>query len=234
MLIVCDCQDCIGLKTHFTIITISEAKQSLQLNSEGAPNKKSQKTFIALSLIAISLGIRNRFMIKEQQLINKAKRGDKRASQQLYEQYERYWFRICLRYGKNRNEAQDILQEGLIAVFRGLKTFNTTKGNFKSWSSKVVVNAALQYLKKHQKQRVFSDLTEAQTNVDFSANILDRLAAKELIALIQQLPLGYRLVFNMYVLEGYSHQEIAQQLNISVGTSKSQLSKAKRTLRERI
>ncbi|MGB0839931.1 MAG: RNA polymerase sigma factor [Chitinophagales bacterium] len=173
-------------------------------------------------------------MSKEQQLINKAKRGDKRASQQLYEQYERYWFRICLRYGKNRGEAQDILQEGLIAVFRGLKSFNAEKGQFKSWSSKVVVNAALQYLKKHQWQQSLGDLNEAHTSVDFSASILDRLAAKELIALIQQLPLGYRIVFNMYVLEGYSHKEIAQQLNISVGTSKSQLSKAKRTLRERI
>ncbi len=170
----------------------------------------------------------------DQLLIEKILKGDKTANQKLYERHERHWFRLCLRYGKNRTEAQDILQEGLIQVFRDLKQFDPERGAFKSWSNKTMVNAALRYLKKHQWQQSFEDLSIVETEMDFSENILGKITAKELVQVIQQLPSGYRIIFNMYEIEGYSHKEIAATLNISVGTSKSQLSKAKKALRQKL
>jgi len=170
----------------------------------------------------------------DQLLIKKILAGDKTANQKLYERHERHWFRLCLRYGKNRSEAQDILQEGLIQVFKDLKQFDSGRGAFKSWSSKAMVNAALRYLKKHQWQQSFEDLSNLETEKDLSESILGKITAKELVQVIQQLPSGYRIIFNMFEIEGYSHKEIAKTLNISVGTSKSQLSKAKRTLRQKL
>ena len=170
----------------------------------------------------------------EQILIQKIEAGDKIAMQQLYEQHERHWFRLCLRYGKNRSEAQDILQEGLISVFRDLGQFDAKRGAFKSWSNRVMVNAALRYLKKHQWQQSFEDLEIVGSTTDLSQNVLDNISAKELTLIIQQLPSGYRMVFNMYEIEGFSHKEIAEHLNISIGTSKSQLFKAKKMLRQKL
>ncbi len=174
-------------------------------------------------------------MTKDDQLLIKKTLGrDKLASKQLYDKYESYWFRLCLRYGRNRSDAQDIFQEGVVKIFQNLKKFDIDKGAFKSWSSRVLINEALKYLKKSQWQSSFEDLAEAGQELDWSSHIIERITAKELTELIQQLPLGYRVVFNMYEIEGYSHKEIAETLNISVGTSKSQLSKAKKALQHKL
>lgn len=154
--------------------------------------------------------------------------------QKLYQTYERYWFRICLRYGRNRAEAQDMLQEGLVMIFRDLHQFDAARGAFESWSNRVMVNAALRYLKKYQWQLSFEDLERVSNAPDFSETSMEKLSAKEITEVIQQLPTGYRVVFNMYEIEGYAHREIAEMLNISEGTSKSQLSKAKKMLRQKI
>ena len=172
--------------------------------------------------------------LEDHLIIKKILSGDKVASQELYERHERQWFRLCLRYGKNRSEAQDILQEGLIQVFKDLKQFDPTRGSFRSWSNKAMVNAALRYLKKNQWQQSFEDLSLVSSEKDFSEEILGKITEKELIQVIQQLPSGYRLIFNMYEIEGYAHKEIAKKLNISIGTSKSQLSKAKKVLRQKL
>ncbi len=167
-------------------------------------------------------------------LIKKILEGNKAAMEALYGQHKQHWFRLCLRYGKNRSQAQDIFQEGLIAVFRDLKQFDSRRGTFRNWSNRVMVNAALRYLKKHHWQQSFEDLSIVESKATFSEGILDRISAKELTLVIQQLPSGYRIVFNMYEIEGYTHKEIAETLNISVGTSKSQLSKAKKLLRQKL
>ena len=167
-------------------------------------------------------------------LVKEILAGNRQAERALYERHEQYWFRLCLRYGKNRMEAQDILQEGLIGVFRDLPQFDPSRGAFRGWSNRVVVNAALRFLKKNQWQQSFVDLDEVGEEADLSEDILGQINAKELVQLIQKLPVGYRLVFNMYVIEGFNHREIAEKLNIAVGTSKSQLAKAKRKLREEL
>jgi RNA polymerase sigma-70 factor (ECF subfamily) len=170
----------------------------------------------------------------DEQLIKQILKGDKSATRQLYQRHQRYWNRICLRYAKNRTEAEDMLQEGLVMLFKNLSRFDAAKGNFKGWSNQVIIHAILDYLKKHSWQQSFETLTKDHDILETADRIFDKLAAKELIELIQHLPTGYRVVFNLYVIEGYSHQEIAERLNISVGTSKSQLSKAKKALRKKI
>jgi RNA polymerase sigma factor (sigma-70 family) len=172
-------------------------------------------------------------MEDNQHLLGLISASDELSYKAIYEMHESYWFRLCLRYARNRDEAQDIFQEGVLKVFHSLRLFNAQRGLFKNWSSKIMVNAALKYLKNQQWQDSFKDM-EASTEVsEWTDNHYEHLTAKELTEMIQKLPLGYRLVFNMFELEGYSHPEIAQELNISIGTSKSQLFKAKKLLQEK-
>ena len=138
---------------------------------------------------------------------------------------------LSLRYGKNKSQADDIFQEGLINIFKDLHQFDVSRAAFGTWSSRVMINAALRYLKKYNWIDSFTDLDHALDKGDQSETVYEQLAAKELTQLIKQLPLGYRLVFNMYAIEGFSHKEIAEELGITVGTSKSQLSKARAQLR---
>lgn len=170
----------------------------------------------------------------DQQLVQQILSGKSAASKRLYERHETYWFRLCLRYGRIRSEAQDIFQEGVIKVFRGLERFDAAKGSFQAWSNRVMVNEALKYLQKNQWQQSFEDLEAADAEPDISENILGKITVKELIEIVQQLPAGYRVIFNMYEIEGYSHREIAEAMNISIGTSKSQLSRAKKILQQKI
>lgn len=172
--------------------------------------------------------------MNDEKLIRKAQKGDKTAGQRLYQLHEVFWFRICLRYGKNRSEARDIFQEGVILIFKNIKQFDVKRGQFQSWSNRIMVNAALKYLKQQHWQQSFEDLETANDAVDNMETALDKIALKELIGVIQELPLTYRLVFNLYVMEGYSHKEVAEKLQIPVATSKSRLSKAKKALRQQL
>jgi RNA polymerase sigma factor (sigma-70 family) len=156
----------------------------------------------------------------EGKLIRKCLRKNPEAQRYLYEKYKVMWFMICLRYSRNKTEAEDMLQEGLISIFNNLKQYDVKKAAFSTWSSKVMVNAALQNLRKWKKL----DLDD----------VYDLLGAKELTQIVQTLPDGYRVVFNLYVVEGYKHREIAEMLDISDNTSKSQLRKAKSMLRNKL
>jgi len=131
-------------------------------------------------------------------------------------------------------QAEDIMQEGLINIYKNLSTFNDNKASFPTWSTRVLINAALNYLKKNIWADKMSDIDQAYDASDKSETVYDKLSAKELTALIQQLPTGYRVIFNLYNIEGYNHREIAEKLGISEGTSKSQLSKARRELRNKL
>jgi len=167
-------------------------------------------------------------------LIKQSINGREEAQRELYLMYRVKWYMLCLRYGKNNYEADDILQEGLIQVFKDLHQFDESRSSFDTWSSRLMSHAALRYLKKNSWHQTFKDIDDVQDSPDITETVYDQLAAKELTILIQQLPMGYRIVFNMFVLEGYTHKEIAQELDIMEGTSKSQLSKAKRMLRNQI
>lgn len=167
-------------------------------------------------------------------IIKSCSEGDQKAQRSLYEMYRTRWYMLSLRYGKSKTQADDIFQEGLIQIYKDLHQFDETKSAFSTWSSRVLVNSALKYLKKYNWIDTISEMEEATEIGSGSEDIFQKLATKELTQLIQKLPLGYKLVFNMYVIEGYGHKEIAEALGISIGTSKSQLSKARKTLRHQL
>jgi len=137
-----------------------------------------------------------------------------------------------MRYANNADDAQDLLQEGFIKVYRNLAKFRA-EGSFEGWVRRVFVNTSIEHFRR--KSNLYS-ITEKEENVIEDADItaLDNLAEKDIINLIQELSPGYRTVFNMYVIEGYSHKEIGNILGISEGTSKSQLARAKAILQKKV
>lgn len=139
-------------------------------------------------------------------------------------------FRICLRYSNSRTEAEDTLQEGFIKIFRDLHQFSSS-GPLGAWMRKVMVNTALQEIRKRKHLFPTIDISQLQQQFRTEEDIHSNLHAQALTKMVQSLPPGYRAVFNMYVVEGYSHKEIAEKLAISISTSKSQLFKAKAALK---
>lgn len=150
----------------------------------------------------------------------------------LYQRFAPKMYGVCLRYAGNAEEAEDIVQEGFIKVFRKMDSFRS-EGSFEGWIRRIFVNTAIEHFRR---KNYLQPVTEKEENSMEGKylSVLDSLAEKEIIALIQQLSPGYRAVFNMYVIEGYTHREIADALGISEGTSKSQLSRAKSVLQEKV
>lgn len=165
------------------------------------------------------------------QLISRCKDGDRRAQEELYRLYSPMLMGVCLRYASNKEEAEDFLQEGFIKIYANLYQYQPI-GSFSAWLRKVVVNVALQKLRRKKTPFADIEIDRLADAVESNEDIFSQFGAKMLIRLIQQLPDGYRTVFNMYVIEGYSHKEIATQLGINEATSKSQLSRAKAALRK--
>lgn len=161
--------------------------------------------------------------------IKQCVKGSVKAQKQLYNTYSPVLYGVCLRYSKSEVEAGEILQESFIKIFDNLKQFSF-KGSFEGWMKRIVVHTALNYFKKNKKHihnECIDDILSVDNYIeDVSANI----NAEDILKLVQQLPCGYRMVFNLYAIEGYSHQEIAKSLNITVNTSKSQLSRARKIL----
>ncbi len=155
----------------------------------------------------------------------------RRSSQELlYNFYAPKMFGICLRYAKDYHAAEDILQEGFIKVFNHLDRFRG-EGSFEGWIKRVFVNTAIEHYRKASNQQSITELSD-DANRAVGEVASSFLAKEDLLHLVQQLPLGYRTVFNLYAIEGYSHKEIAKMLQISEGTSKSQLARARNTLQK--
>lgn len=167
----------------------------------------------------------------EKKLINGCVKKDKKAQRQLYELYKVSLFRICLRYAKDRPEAEDMLQDGFVKIMADIHQYRG-EGALGGWMRRVMVNTALQHIRKQNRQGYTVEITEIADTYQADEVILSDLRAKALTQLIQKLPSGYRAVFNMYVIEGFSHKEIAEQMEVTESTSKSQLSKAKAMLRK--
>ncbi|MDN5203820.1 sigma-70 family RNA polymerase sigma factor [Fulvivirgaceae bacterium BMA10] len=166
-----------------------------------------------------------------EQLLLLCKDGDSRAQKTLYERYADRMFRVAYRYVKNEFDAEDILINGFVKVFQNLCRMEYMgEKSLEAWIKRIVINEALMHLRKNNNFNLVED-TYANT-VGEASTIHSELAAEEIYALILQLPIGYRTVFNLYVIEGYSHKEIAEKLNVSENTSKSQLSKGRALLRK--
>jgi len=163
--------------------------------------------------------------ITEIDLIRGCLDENRRMQEELYRRFSPRMYAVCLRYAGNAEEAEDILQEGFIKIFKKLDSFRS-EGSFEGWIRRIFVNTAIEHFRRKRYLQTVSE-KEENTIEGNDISVLDKMAAKDIVALIKELSPGYRTVFNMYVVEGYTHKEIADMLGISEGTSKSQLSRAK-------
>lgn len=170
----------------------------------------------------------------EPDLIAACLRGEPRAQRQLYDQFAGLMLTVCRRYLKKQEDAEEALLLGFAKVFRALPTFRQ-EGSLEGWVRRIMVNEALMELRRREPLHLsFEDFAQPENLAATPATADTQLQADELLALLQTLPPGYRAVFNLYALEGYSHPEIAEALAISEGTSKSQLSKARALLQRKL
>ena len=166
------------------------------------------------------------------QIIPKSARGDVRAQEKLYRMFASKMFGVCLRYSKDKTEAEDNLQEGFVKVFTNIKSFRH-EGSFEGWMRRIMVNVSLEKYRKQQLMYPVEDVSVYEGR-QVSNDILDNISAQEISELIQDSTPRYRMVFNLYVMEGMSHEEISKEMKISVGTSKSNLARARNILKGRV
>jgi RNA polymerase sigma-70 factor (ECF subfamily) len=170
-------------------------------------------------------------MITETDLIKGCIEGDRRMQKQLYDRFSPKMYAVCLRYMGNADDAQDILQEGFIKVYRNIERFRG-EGSFEGWVRRIFVNTAIEQIRK---KKMDVSLTEKEETIEFkTVSAIDSINEKDLLKIVRELSPGYRSVFNMYVVEGFSHKEIGELLGISEGTSKSQLARARMILQEKV
>jgi RNA polymerase sigma-70 factor (ECF subfamily) len=178
-------------------------------------------------------------MLSDDQIVEGCRKGKRQAFSALYEKYAAVMLGVCYRYTKSRMEAEDVLQEGFVKVFQKIGSFES-RGSFEGWLRRLMVNTAINHYKANQRHKTqeidlnSKDVVNRFENEDETIDIEGVLPQAELVSMLQGLPDGYRIVFNMYVIEGLKHDEIAEELNISTNTSKSQLFKARRWLRQKI
>ena len=166
-------------------------------------------------------------------VIEACKKGARKAQKALYDSLAARMFAVCLRYMGQREAAEDVLQDGFVTLFSKLDTYGG-EGSFEGWARKIFVNTALQSLRRTDALKLSDDLSTAWGLSGHETTQVQDMGYKEILALIATLPAGYRTVFNMYVVEGYSHKEIAQSLGITEATSRSQLQRARMMLQDLI
>jgi RNA polymerase sigma factor (sigma-70 family) len=169
-------------------------------------------------------------LLKLKNLIIQCKKQDRQAQEQLYRLYAAKLFGVCLKYSNNKQEAEDNLQDGFLTIFDKISQYES-KGSFEGWMKRILINTALQ---KHRQQKVYAITNEDQLADEEIEIETEDLSVDFLLHCIKDLPMRYGQVFNLYVIDGYSHKEIAEMLNISVGTSKSNLARARMALKEKI
>ena len=163
-------------------------------------------------------------------------RNERLSQKKLYELYYGRMMSVCMRYSNNRETARDVLNEGFLKVFKHLHTYES-RHSLESWIKRIMINTAIDHYRKHKKHGQQVNLEKAEhfvADANSDVSIISSLSAQEIMKLVQKLSPAYRTVFNLYVIEGYKHNEIAKMLDISVGSSKSNLAKAKANLRKMI
>lgn len=171
--------------------------------------------------------------MSEEELVQRCLQNDKQAYEVFYKRFSPKMYGVCMRFAKNQMEADDILQEGFIKVYLNLKSFRN-EGSLEGWIRRTIVNTAINQYKKNTKYQNDTDIENANVVQYQYASAIDNISVEELLAIVQELPVGYRMVFNLNVIEGYTHREIAELLGISENTSKSQLSRARQTLQRKL
>jgi len=169
----------------------------------------------------------------EEQLIKGCREGDRLAQKELYELHARKMLGVCMRYIDNKETAHDILQEGFVKVFFNLNSYQGN-GSFEGWMRKIFVNCALEYLRHADVLRDSVNLDDISSFASDKSSAVADISAAELMKLIRELPAGFRAVFNMYAIDGYSHKDIAEKLGITESTSRSRFTRARQLLQQKV
>jgi RNA polymerase sigma factor (sigma-70 family) len=162
--------------------------------------------------------------------------GSRKSQKVLFDYFKSSMMSVCLRYCKSKDEAEDVLMMSFMTIFSEIHSFRN-EGAIDSWIRRIVVNTAINNYKKNLKHYYHTDvenIAEAEVKDSENIQIPDYYSAEEILKVIQELPEGYRMVLNLYIVDGYKHKEIAEMLDINIGTSKSQLSKAKKIIQEKL
>jgi len=159
-------------------------------------------------------------------------KGDPKAQRALFDKFAPKMLSVCLRYAKNKEQAEDVLQDGFIKVFSKLSLFKG--GSLEGWVRKIMVNTSLDQIRKEKKFKNDVGVDSVEYKLEHNGYILESIHAEDLLKLVQEMPHGYRTIFNLFAIEGYSHKEIAKELSISENTSKSQYSRAKVYLQQQM
>lgn len=180
-------------------------------------------------------------MLSDELLIEQCRKGKQAAQEELYDRFAAAMLGVCIRYCGNRTEAEDVLQEGFIKVFRNIYEFKAkNKGSLVSWIKIIMVNTSLNFLRDKKRFSFIEDIEnvpiyeQEKNDLYYEESEKDMPSRNELIDMVNELPEGYKLIFNLHVIEKYGHKEIAQMLKITEGTSKSQLSKARLVLQKKV
>jgi RNA polymerase sigma factor (sigma-70 family) len=169
--------------------------------------------------------------VKEEQLLRGCQNGEPKAQKALYDRYASRMLAVCVRYVGDRNEAEHVMIGGMVKVFEKVAQFQEA-GSFEGWIRRIMVNESLMYIRKNKALSLAVDIEGVNEEPNYESTA--GLHADELMQLIEELPVGYRTVFNLYAIEGYKHEEIGEMLGISEGTSKSQLNRARKLLQQRL
>ncbi|MHC1708340.1 MAG: RNA polymerase sigma factor [Bacteroidales bacterium] len=172
-------------------------------------------------------------MVSDTELIQGCLEGKKEIQKLFYQKFAPTMLGVCCRYFGSREEAEDALQEGFIKVFINLESFRN-EGSLEGWIRRIIVNTSLNMIRNQLKYQFHTDIEEAEHLIKDEADVVGNLSRDEMLAVLQDLPPGYRLVFNLYEIEGYSHKEIAEMMHVSISTSKTQLLKARKWLQKRL
>ncbi|MBU0763911.1 MAG: sigma-70 family RNA polymerase sigma factor [Bacteroidetes bacterium] len=173
-------------------------------------------------------------MLHEEQIITRCKKNERKAQKMLYDRYASCLLAMAMRYVYDKAEAEDILQESFLKIFTKIRQFEG-KGSFEGWMKRIVVNTAIGNYRKNIKHYHHQDIEEVR-ETDFTEFIIydTEFTGEELFGIIRELPEGYRMVFNLYTIEGYKHKEIADMLGIDIATSKSQFSRARKLIQKKL
>lgn len=172
-------------------------------------------------------------LIDEQQLVEACLRNDRRAQKMLYNRFARVMMAVCIRYAGDADVAKDLLQDAFVKVFASLDTF-AGKGSLEGWIRRIVVNTALEAIRKTDVLRDAVDWDNVEIEIPIDNDAVGKLSADELLTVIASLPTGFRTVFNMFAIEGYSHKEIAAALGINESSSRSQYNRARNLIQKKI
>jgi len=176
-------------------------------------------------------------LISEEQnidsIISGCKAGNRKAQEQLYRSYYRVMMNLCLRYTKNETDALEVLNTGFFKVYKNIGRYEAAKASLYTWIRSIVINSCIDFIKIKSGQAEWKELDQA-AKIDLPPEVFIKMSAADILELVRQLPPATQAVFNLYVMEGYNHKEIAQMLAISDGTSKWHLSEARKILQQRI